>query len=166
MAKNDTGRRAVSKYDAWAMHPPKDDTRPTCSTKYDTKYVIQYKYDTMRSHSQKDDTQSSSLQKNSSNSIQCALNLHERHTHALRTTHRCVDDVPPAVNNRNPSFRQLFEWRVGYVPANIGPIGIIRASYRGASTIDRVAQSVDKMRRSSGRVVVSERCLPWPPKTH
>ena len=30
LAKNDTGRRAVSKCDAWAMHPPKDDTRPIC----------------------------------------------------------------------------------------------------------------------------------------
>ena len=39
------------------MHPPKDDTRPVCSTKYDTKYVIQCKYDSGRPHPPKDDTQ-------------------------------------------------------------------------------------------------------------
>eukprot|EP01046_Picozoa_sp_COSAG06_P051203 COSAG06_NODE_8301_length_2208_cov_87.710289_3_plen_169_part_00 len=57
LAKSDTGRRAVSKYDAWAMHRPEDDTRPVCSTKYDTKYRIHYKYDTTRPHCRKYDTQ-------------------------------------------------------------------------------------------------------------
>ena len=32
LAKNDARRRAVSKYDAWAMHPPKNDT--TSDIKY------------------------------------------------------------------------------------------------------------------------------------
>ena len=74
LAKNDTGRRAVSKYDAWAMHPPKDDTRPVCVLKYDTRPVCLLKYDTRspciqkydseRPHSQKDDALSFLCKKN------------------------------------------------------------------------------------------------------
>ena len=45
-AKNDTERRAVSKYDAWAMHPPKDDAWAVCILKYDTRSPCIPKYDT------------------------------------------------------------------------------------------------------------------------
>ena len=88
LAKNDTGRRAVSKYDAWAMHPPKDDTRPVCVLKYDTRPVCLLKYDTRspciqkydseRPHCQKNDTQPFLCKKTTSSTITVLLRRQER----------------------------------------------------------------------------------------